>query len=368
MKSSKSASPFREKAKKTFFLLLKLGIAAGIVAMLVGRNYDEVIRGFQTFDYRWLLPAALLYFSHMVICAYRWYRLTRVLHIELGFAEALSLTMQAYFFSLVVPGGAIGGDLVKIGVLSSRTRKGAKVEGAFTILMDRIVGMIALFVTAIAVTIPVIPVLMKISIPGITLTPHFKALAICGLFGLCLSGLAASGAIFFHRQFRKLPWMDPLMNFADRFSHGMVTRMTDAADLYRQKWQVPFWAALWSIPFVHLMTVAVFGCLAAGLSIDSASAITIIASVTIGNIVGLLPIFPSGVGGRDVATVTLLVAGGMAVGEAKTAQLLYTALVIAFNLFGGLFFIIDPGRKRTREELREAEETDSTSAGEINRE
>jgi len=42
--------------------------------------------------------------------------------------------------------------------------------------------------------------------------------------------------------------------------------------------------------------------------------------------------------------------------------------VIAFNLFGGLFFIIDPGRKRTLEELREAEETDITSAGETDRE
>ncbi len=361
MKSSKSPSTFREKARKIFFFVLKIGIAAGIVALLVGRNHEEVVRGFKTFDYRWLIPAALLYFSHMVVCSYRWYRLTRVLSINLGFSEALSLTMQAYFFSLVVPGGAIGGDLVKIGVLSSRTPPGAKVEGAFTILMDRIVGMIALFVTAIAVTIPVIPVLMKVSIPGIELSDELKILGIVCLFALCLSGLAASGAIFFHRQFRRLPLMGRLMDFADRLSHGMVTRMTDAADMYRKEWQVPFWSSFWSIPLVHLMTVAVFGCLVAGLSIDATGVIIIIASVTIGNIVGLLPFFPSGVGGRDVATVTLLVAGGMAAGEAKTAQLLYTALVIAFNLFGGLFFIIDPGRARTIEELREAENGETAS-------
>ena len=60
----------------------------------------------------------------------------------------------------MIPGGAIGGDVVKMGVLSKRTSPGAKMEGAFTILIDRIVAMIALFALALLLLVPAVPVLM----------------------------------------------------------------------------------------------------------------------------------------------------------------------------------------------------------------
>ena len=128
------------KLKKFFWFFVKLAIAGGIVAYLAFKNPTEIIDGFRSFNYIWLVPALLFYLLHMLVCAWRWHRLTRILGVRLSGFEALSLTMQGYFFSLVIPGGAIGGDVVKMGVLSKRTRPGAKMEGAFTILMDRIVG------------------------------------------------------------------------------------------------------------------------------------------------------------------------------------------------------------------------------------
>ncbi len=360
MKTAKNHSTFSEKARRLLAFFLKVAFAAAIIIYLVGKNAAAVAEGFRAFQYWWLLPAALLYLSHMIVCAYRWFVLTRVLNIRLSWPEALSLTMQAYFFSLVVPGGAIGGDVVKIGVLSTRSPAGSKVEGAFTILMDRIVGMIALFLTAIVVTIPAIPILMQVTIPGVPLDHTVKILGIAAIFLLCVTGLAASGAIFFHRTLEKIPPVGKLMQWADRLSHGMVRRLTDAADAYSRAWKITAQTVLWSIPLVHLMTVAVFACLAAGAGADGAGVLTLIAAVTIGNIVGLIPLFPSGVGARDVAAITILVAGGMAVGDAKTAQLLYTALVIGFSLFGGLFFIFDPGKKRSRELLHRPEESSDT--------
>ena len=114
--------------------------------------------------------------------------------------------------------------------------------------------------------------------------------------------------------------------------------------------------AIVSVFFVHLMTVAAFGCLLAGLGV-SVPVLTLVAAVTIGNIAGLIPLFPGGIGGRDVVTITILVAGGLAAGDAKTGQLLYTAVVLFFNLFGGLFFLLDPGRRHTEEILKKEMET-----------
>ena len=101
------------------------------------------------------------------------------------------------------------------------------------------------------------------------------------------------------------------------------------------------------------MTSLTFCILLIGLGIE-VPLFALIVATTIGNIVGLIPLFPSGVGGRDVATITILVAGGVAAGDAKTGQLIYTAIVLFFNLIGGVFFLIDPGRRET-EQLLERE-------------
>lgn len=224
------------KLKKFFWFFVKLAIAGGIVAYLAFKNPTEIIDGFRSFNYIWLVPALLFYLLHMLVCAWRWHRLTRILGVRLSGFEALSLTMQGYFFSLVIPGGAIGGDVVKMGVLSKRTRPGAKMEGAFTILMDRIVGMIALFALALLLLVPAVPVLMKIEVPNIAIDDGMRILFIICLAGLCIAGLGASSVIFFHRFIEKLPVFGPLMKWGDRISHGMVTRLTSATDVYLGCW------------------------------------------------------------------------------------------------------------------------------------
>ena len=132
--------------KKSVGFTLKLLIAAGIVIFLVRRNREGIGNGLRNFDCRYLIPALFFYMAHIVFCAWRWRELAKILGVRLRPVEALSLTFQGFFFSLVIPAGAIGGDVVKMGAVTRRSAHGVKVEGAFTVLMDRIVGMIALFV------------------------------------------------------------------------------------------------------------------------------------------------------------------------------------------------------------------------------
>ena len=337
------------RLKKFFWFFAKLAIAGGIVAYLILRNPTEILDGFRNFQYAYLLPALAVYLFHMLVCTWRWHRLTRILQVKLSGFEALSLTMQGYFFSLVIPGGAIGGDVVKMGVLTKRSRAGERMEGAFTILMDRIVGMIALFVLALILLGPAVPLLMRIDVPGLNLTDGMRELLILGLAALCLAGLGASCVIFFHRR---------LMHWGDRISGGMVTRLTRATDTYRHAWKELSLLTVLSVFFIHLMTSMTFFILLIGLGIE-VPLFTLIVATTIGNIVGLIPLFPSGIGGRDVATITILAAGGVAVGDAKTGQLIYTAIVLFFNLVGGFFFLFDPGRRETEQLLEQALESES---------
>ena len=93
------------RLKKFFWFFAKLAIAGGIVAYLILRNPTEILDGFRNFQYAYLLPALAVYLFHMLVCTWRWHRLTRILQVKLSGFEALSLTMQGYFFSLVIPGG-----------------------------------------------------------------------------------------------------------------------------------------------------------------------------------------------------------------------------------------------------------------------
>jgi len=330
------------KLKKYLGFVLKLLIAAGIVAFLL-RDPKKIIACFRGFDLRYLAPAMLFYVSHVFVCAWRWRELAGLLGVKLKPLEAVSLTFQGNLFSLVIPGGAIGGDVVKMGAVTRRSSSGSKAEGAFTVLMDRIVGMIALFTLELALLVPAVPLLMKLELPDVTLDDRAKKLLIVMLATLAVTGLAASCVIFFHRIVEKLPLLGKLMHKADVITKGMVSRLTAATDTYSASWRKLILLTVASIFFVHLMTVVPMFFLLSGLGVQY-SFFDVIVAVTIGNIIGLIPLFPGGVGGRDVAAIMLLVAAGVANDKATTAQLIYTAIILFFSLTGAIFMVCDPGR------------------------
>ena len=330
--------------KKLILFIFKLALAGGIVWYLLLRDTGLLVSSLRNFDIRYLGMAAFFYGVHLVVCSWRWRRLTKVLDIPLGKFESFNLTMQGVFFSLVIPGGAIGGDVVKMAVISKRTPDGHRMEGAFTVLMDRIIGMIALFVLVLVLVPFSCDLLMSCSIPQITLSAGMKKFFIFILVMVSVAGLAASCMIFMHRLVHKVAFFDWILKFADRVTNGMVSRVEQAVDVYSKKKMEILMLSAVSIFGVHLCTVIPMLFLLSGLGVKY-NIFQVITAVTLGNVAGLIPLFPSGLGGRDFVTVTILAASGIAHGDAKTAQLLCTAIMIVFNLCGGLFFIFDPGRK-----------------------
>ena len=129
---------------------IKILVTAGIVAILVFTSkkhgtFDRV--DFSGLNWGWLAAAFLLYLVHLFVNAWRWRLLLAYREIPCSLFSAFSLTTQSFFFSLVMPGGAIGGDVIRAGFLAYRVPKGQKFDGVFTILMDRFTGMIGIFLT-----------------------------------------------------------------------------------------------------------------------------------------------------------------------------------------------------------------------------
>ena len=340
----------KNKVKSFLLFFFKLAIAVGIVWYLLRCcDREKLISCFENIHPGILLLAFTVYISHMFVCAWRWWVLANILNIKLSCFEAISLTFQGYFFSLVIPGGALGGDVVKMGVISKRSKSGEKLEGAFTVLMDRIIGLISLFVLTLVLLPFAAPILMNINIPHLAHSADMKKLLIAGIALLCIAGLSASCVIFFHKQLRKIGFFSKLMDLGDKITHGMVNRMTSATDIYSRSWKKLAVLTLIGIPFVHLMTVVPVCILFAGLGIQF-DILTVVAAITLGNIAGLIPLFPAGVGGRDLTAIAIMTAGGIPLADATAVQIVYTAMILVANLASGLFFVFDRGRKQELEE------------------
>jgi len=225
---------------------VKLLITAGIVWLLVYMAKKQgTFKGFHLsgLNWWWLAAAFVLYLVHLFVNAWRWRLLLAYREIPCSLLSAFSLTTQSFFFSLVMPGGAIGGDVIRAGFLAHRMPKGQKFDGVFTILMDRFTGMIGIFLTVFLA----LPFAWRYMDGA---DPKAKALTFV-LLGGSAAGLLAAAAIFLHKQLEKLAFFRWGEDLGAKVSHGFSTRLLDALDSYRGAGKEIVWCVLASITGVN---------------------------------------------------------------------------------------------------------------------
>ena len=93
-----------------------------------------------------LLAALLLLGLPTLITTWRWWRLLAVQDLQISYAQCLRLTFVGQFYSAFLP-GSVSGDVVK-GVYTGRAT-GAVTASAVSIVLDRLIGLLALMVLAL---------------------------------------------------------------------------------------------------------------------------------------------------------------------------------------------------------------------------
>ena len=326
---------------------VKILITAGIVAALVWTSKKHgTFDGFDVsgLNWGWLAAAFSLYILHLFVNAWRWRLLLAYRSIPCSLFSAFSLTTQSFFFSLVMPGGAIGGDVIRAGFLAYRVPKGQKFDGIFTILMDRFTGMIGIFLTVFLA----LPFAWRY-LDGTD--PKAKLLTFA-LLGASAAGLLAAAVIFLHKQLEKLAFFRWGEDLGAKLTHGFSTKLLDALDSYSGAGREIVVCVLASILGVNFVLGLCFYCVC--LAFDTSLAplfAPIVAAITVGNIAGLIPATMSGIGLRDYFVAAIL---GAALAElpdcdigALAPTLVMTGVIIAGGLFGGIFFLFDNPRRKT---------------------
>ena len=334
---SQDKTTLKTKAKSFVFFVLKIVIAAGIIYWLIGNNYKDFVKVLHNIDVFWLVGAVFLYLVVMLASAFRWFILLKLLQINITYFEAFSLTMQGVFFSLVIPGGSLGGDLVKTGFLLSRTPKGRKLEATSTIFMDRFLGMFGQFSIGIIMGIICIPLIMKMD--------YLTKITTLLLILLSIFGITAGLAILFHRKLEKIKLFAWGINITDKYTKGFVSRIIEILVVYSKAQKTLLQCILIGAVFIQINMAFILYFIAHGIHASFIAIKPFILAMSLGNTAGLLPLTPSGIGTRDAVIKSILTAGGFFDGDAVAIPLFFSALVLLFSIFGGLFFILSKNKK-----------------------
>jgi uncharacterized membrane protein YbhN (UPF0104 family) len=121
--------------------------ALGLLALAIWSNRARIsaVRAVGIAPIPMLIGFAL-YCLALVATFTRWYFLVRALGIPFRLGDAMRLGFIGNVYNLVIP-GAVGGDLIKAAFLC-KEQPGYKTRAVATMVIDRIVGLLGLFVLA----------------------------------------------------------------------------------------------------------------------------------------------------------------------------------------------------------------------------
>ncbi len=134
------------------------------------------------------------------VTAIRWRSLMRPQGIDMPLGKCLQLTFVGQFYSIILP-GITGGDLVKI-VYAARLT-GSKTKSFITIILDRVIGLVALMVIA-GTAAGVQLILNARQAAGGQPADQSTLLNVFLFIVIMLAAMAVGTTVYFSRRLRKL--------------------------------------------------------------------------------------------------------------------------------------------------------------------
>lgn len=307
---------------------LRVSIGAALVALLLWRSDPSaVLATLRTADPVDVAVAAVAVLMSVVVGAFRWGGFLKEVGLRLSGREQIRLTLEGAFFNAFLPTG-VGGDAYK--ALRLRGEPGAASRAGASVLLDRWAGMIGLAMVGVA-GFTIQAVRGPVARPG----------TVAGLLGVGI--VVASAALL---------WIGP----------NLLGGLHEPESIDGLKNQVTLSAR--AIVRVGRRPRAT----AAGLALGLASALLLlVGQIAVGNALGItlpkgalggilllaavvtvLPVTLNGLGVREAIYVWTLAAYGISREEALAFALLVLASFLAASLVGGIVYLLDDPKSRSR--------------------
>lgn len=282
-----------------------------------------------------LLSVLLVYGIILGVTVARWGLLLRVQGIRLRFRELAQLTMIGVFFNMAVP-GAVGGDLLKMAYVVKRV-PGKGAETVLTIMLDRVLGVMGLFIVASVMVLLSMGFLLG-------LDPAYRPLQV-GAFvvGLgSLGGILALVLVELRESLLRLPFAAAVLEFVTgklpAAVVGIAERLIKALDLYRRHRRTVVAAVLLSVLVHSLLAVELF-CIARAVGESRLRMRDCFLAAQVANAVAAVPLTPAGVGTRDFVIWKFFEAMEAERSAAAGIPVTFSLVMLFWSLVGAAVFI-----------------------------
>ena len=280
---------------------------------LVERGVNRMVR---EADWGFLAAAILVLPLVHLITSYRWYVLLHAQDIRIGLARTFVLNMVGAFYNSFMP-GSTGGDVIKAYYAAKHTTH--RTRAVLTVLIDRIIGLLALLVLggAMATLQWDVPECRRVAVGA-------GALIACTVVGLLC---------FYQPTLRRATGLDWLLRRLPM--QAQVRKAVEAMEVYGRRPGVLLGTFLLSFP-VHVTTIvsATFAGYAFHLPL---SPLYYWVVIPVTALVGAIPISPQGAGVMEVFAVQLTQHHGVTVAQAFALVMCVRLTAIFWNLVAGLF-------------------------------
>jgi uncharacterized protein (TIRG00374 family) len=317
-----------EFLRRRIGLILQTLVSALIIAWLMRIvDWRLVWSNMRTMDPAWILAAIICFFPVILIVSWRWRMLLSVHGVHLSYWRIFELTMISQFFSAMGV-GTTGGDVIKI-FYAARAIPQRRAAVAFTIIVDRVIGLVALLLFGVALSIPNLGLLLSHHNTRVaTLTFYLFALG-----GVVASFLACIGPFILKIQtlrslVKKLPFIHrgaSLFMAYEHTAHALGTNIL---------------ALVGSLPS-HVCSTLVGYCVLRAMQLQpQPDFLTSCAIIAIVNMLIALPVSVAGLGVRETLFIMFLGLLGIDKDHAFAFSITCFALNLLWSLAGGPFYFL----------------------------
>lgn len=309
----------KKENRKRISTILRIAIGIGLMAFLVWRlDLGKILTNIQSIELRYLLYALIPYFLFIIVSAWRWQVLLNHKRFGIPFGRTIVIYFIATFFNNFLP-TTIGGDVMR--VLYSMKKRRA--DALATVLVDRILGFVGLFVFAF------FAVLYLFIIKHQT---EFLPFIVIGLIVI----VVLTFLFFSEHTYKKL---SPIVQKVRILKIGeRLNRLHEAATDFSGAWGTITLCIVHSVVIQALLAIGPF-LVMQGMSTSKVSVLPFFIYVPIINVVSMIPISFNAFGVREYFYVLLFARVGFVAETAVAISLVSFFLYFVLSLVGGVFFI-----------------------------
>ena len=218
----------RRPSSKTKYLVsaLQIAITLGILIFLFhdSAKRAQMAEALRRADWHWLLAGVFAYGAVEILGAIQWQLLLRIQGFRLPWLQATSIFFIGVFFTLFTP-GLIAGDAMQILYLV-KAKPERKVEAVLVVMMDRILGLLALLSLFTVVAAARFHWLRRTPVTAKLFDLTIILLAM-GLLSL-IAAVPAAKSRWLHKLFSALHLADTIAEIRDALRCYLVSRRRTA--------------------------------------------------------------------------------------------------------------------------------------------